>query len=324
MCYNEEKGGEGMKESQAGAREWERRIRRVLPARARDTNKGDFGTAVLLCGSRAYPGAALLAAEGALRMGAGLTFLYAPEEVLGAARVRLPELICRAAGEMASDPAGVLSSVVPPRGRGALLIGCGIGQGDGSTVAAEAFGTALAALLRQEGAPVILDADALNLIARGAGAGRVFGAGLRRAVILTPHPLEFSRLTGESVAAIQGEREAAAARAAAAWGVTVVLKGQGTAVATPDGGVTVNPSGSPALAKGGTGDVLAGMLCGILAQGKDPGDAARAAVYLHGLAGERLAVRDSEYGVLPSALPGAAAAALAEICKKTRKGDNGC
>lgn len=323
MCYNEEKGGEGMKESQAGTQEWEDRIRRVLPARVRDANKGDFGSAVLLCGSRAYPGAALLAAEGALRMGAGLTFLYAPEEVLCAARVRLPELICRPAGEVASDPAGVLASVVLPRRGGALLIGCGIGQGNGSTAAAAAFGTSLAAWLRQEGAPVILDADALNLIARGVGAGRVFGAGMRRAVILTPHPLEFSRLTGESIA-IGGAREAAAARAAAAWGVTVVLKGQGTVVATPDGAVTVNPSGSPALAKGGTGDVLAGMLCGILAQGKDPGDAARAAVYLHGLGGERLAVRDSEYGVLPSALPAAAAAALAEICKKTRKGDNLC
>ena len=245
-------------------------IRAALPPRKQDSHKGEHGRAALACGSPLYAGAATLAAEGALRMGAGFTYLYSVSEAVAAARARLPEVICR---EM---PA--------------------------------------AAFLSGEGGAVGLDADALNLLSRHGARDILRGA--RRAVILTPHEMEFSRLSGLSLAEIKADRVGTACRFACDTGTTVLLKGAGSVIARADGSCSVCPSGSPALSKGGTGDVLAGMLVGLLAQGVAPADAAFISAYLHGEAGEVLADRYSERGILPSELPAEAASILCDILKR--------
>jgi NAD(P)H-hydrate epimerase len=137
-------------------------------------------------------------------------------------------------------------------------------------------------LLRGEGKrPAVLDADGLNALARIDG----WFAGLRD-VVITPHPGEMSRLTGQSIPAIQADRPATARKYASEWGVVVVLKGARTVIASPDGRLAVNPTGGPNLATAGTGDVLTGVIAGLLAQGANAWDAARAGVFLHGRAGD--------------------------------------
>lgn len=278
-------------------------IRSVLLPRERESHKGDHGRAVLACGSAEYAGAAILAAEGALRAGAGLTYLLSVGEATAAARARLPEVICRTLPPITEEPEAYLPFF---GAAGALLIGCGIGQAGGS----EAFCRALSSLLASEGAPVVLDADALNLLARQ-GATEIL-KNARREVILTPHEMEFSRLSGLSLDEIKADRVGAACRFAALTGAVVLLKGAGSVVARADGGFAVCPSGSPALAKGGTGDVLAGLTVGLIAGGLDPFASVFCAAYLHGEAGEVLERQYSERGVLPSELPRTAAMLLRE------------
>lgn len=284
-------------------------LAQTLPPRLAEGHKGTYGRARLFCGSALYTGAALLAAEGAMRMGAGLTYLYAPQAAVDAARVRLPELICRVCPSPAEDAAAAFSLLPPSEEKGALLIGCGIGQGD-----AAAFSAACTPLFSSSGVPTVLDADALNMLAASADRGLSLLRGAKRPLLLTPHPLEFARLTGLSVAEVQADRAGHAAAYAQESGAYLLLKGAGSVIAAPDGRTSVNPSGCSALSKGGSGDVLAGMLVGLLAQGMPPYEALSAAAYLHGAAGERLAAVYSEYGVLPSELAGEAARVLADIC----------
>lgn len=281
-------------------------IRAALPPRKQDSHKGEHGRAALVCGSSLYAGAAILAAEGALRVGAGFTYLYSVREAVAAARARLPEVICR---EMPAASAALSEYLPYLSADDAVLLGCGIGQeGDG-----EAFCAALSAFLSEEGGAVVLDADALNLLSRHGARDILRGA--RRAVILTPHEMEFSRLSGLTLAEIKADRVGTASRFACDTGTTVLLKGAGSVIARQDGRYSVCPSGSPALSKGGTGDVLAGMLVGLLAQGVAPADAAFISAYLHGEAGEALADRYSERGILPSELPAEAASILCDILK---------
>ncbi len=293
--------------------ECEAQLRATLPPRPEGGHKGSFGRAHLFCGSATYPGAALLAAEGALRMGVGLTYLYTAPIAAVAARARLPELIIRELTPIAAGGADVMAALASADG--VILIGPGIGQTDGvgQDVDPAHFSELLAHLFSCTGAPVVLDADALNLLSRGTSDPAALLAGAKREVLITPHPTEFARLTGHKPSPEPDARIAAARAFAAKSGATVILKGAGTVVASPDGRAAVNPSGSSALSKGGTGDTLAGMLTALLAQGMPPFDAARAAVYLHGTAGDTLAASLSDYGVLPSELPAAAAKELARI-----------
>lgn len=296
-------------------REAEARIRRFLPPRQQESHKGTHGNALLYCGSPRYTGAAMLSAMGALRAGAGITHLCAAEEALLPVRIRLPEVVCHPIAGVNETPGALAAADRTVGSRGAILIGCGIGMGNGSETAA--FCEALAALLAAAGVPVVLDADALNMLASAPCRAVHILAAARRPVVLTPHPTEFSRLTGLSVTDIQADRTGKAAAFAKAAGVTLLLKGCGTVIAAPDGGCTVNPSGTPALGKGGSGDVLAGVLVSLLACGMPPVEAAFAAAYLHGMAGERLAARDSLYGLTPSELPAAIAQELARVCSET-------
>ena len=230
-----------------------------IPKRPRESNKGSFGAVLAVAGSACYRGAASLTVEGALRTGAGIVTLASVKPVLAAVSARLPECC-------------------PPR-------------------AAETR-TLVKKLLTGFSGSAVLDADGLNAAASLMNAGEELPRPAKE-LILTPHPGEMSRLTGLSVEAVQADREGVARRYAAQWNAVVVLKGARTVVAAPDGRVCVNPTGNPGLARGGSGDVLAGMTSALLACGLPAYDAAACAVWLHGAAADRAAARRGEYGMLP-------------------------
>ena len=164
-------------------------------------------------------------------------------------------------------------------------------------------------MIQSEGAPLVLDADAINAIAKYSSAQLLLQA--KRPLVLTPHPLEFSRLSGYSVDFIQANRISCAKEFAKTYNCTLLLKGAATVI-TDGEAVLVNSSGSSALAKGGSGDVLAGLLVSLLAYSKDALSASAIAAYLHGTAGDRLAEKYSEYGVTPSDLPKEVARVIAD------------
>ena len=264
-----------------------------LPVRPADGNKGTFGRALLFCGSDNYRGAACLAAEGALAGGAGLTELASCESAVSLTLSRAPSVIGTA---YVPSEIGAFLPLHLTKKATAVLVGCGSGK-------SERLCLSLFELLRTPGCPVVLDADALNSLAlkRETSLGVLQNAA--RPVILTPHPLEFARLSGLSPDTISSDRVGVAADFAKTYGVTLVLKGAGTVVASPDGEVAVNTTGGSGLAKGGSGDVLAGLLVSLVAQGVEPFDASTLAVYLHGAAGDALTNEYSELGVRPDDLP---------------------
>ncbi|MBR4770722.1 MAG: NAD(P)H-hydrate dehydratase [Clostridia bacterium] len=265
----------------------------LLPARKADGNKGTFGRALLFCGSEGYRGAACLAAEGALAGGAGLVELASCEAVVSLVLSRAPSVIGTA---YAPSGNGAYLPLHLAKKATAILVGCGSG-------ASERLALSVFELLKTPGCPVVLDADALNSLALMRGGLLDALKGAARPVVLTPHPLEFSRLSGLSLDKINADRVGVAQKFAKEYGVTLVLKGAGTVIASPNGEVTVNTTGGSGLAKGGSGDVLAGLLTSLIAQGTAPRDAAILAVYLHGAAGDALTKEYSAYGVRPDDLP---------------------
>ncbi len=256
-------------------------IARHLPQRAAHAHKGSFGHCLIVGGSLGKTGAPLLAARGAMRAGAGLVTVAVPETLLGtvaaqsleAMTLALPDVGCGAlAARAASEVEGELAS------RSVLVIGPGLGT-------SEETRTAVRAILDAAARPVVVDADALNAIGEELEA-------LRSTYprVLTPHPGEAARLLGCNVPDLQADRVAAAREIARRSGAHVVLKGARTLVAAPDEGIWINPTGGPGLAAGGSGDVLAGVLGALLAQGLDTPVAASVGVFLHGRSGERRAV----------------------------------
>jgi len=286
-------------------------VRGLLPSRPADSNKGTFGRALIAAGCSQFMGAAVLACQGALRSGAGLVTLAAPPAVglvAAAALLEATHLPLQATpeGGIAGPGAAAVLAALPQYT--ALLVGCGLGQEPGTREFVER--------LLLNGAPlpagVVVDADALNLLAG-------FSAWWPRLpvpAVLTPHPGEMARLLGSSVAAVQAGRWETAAAAAARWGKVVVLKGAHTVVAAPDGRLRVSPFANPVLATAGTGDVLAGTIAGLLAQGAEPFDAAVAGVFLHGAAGERFARSRGDTGLVASDL----ARLLPSVIREVRRG----
>ena len=271
-----------------------------LPKRPSNANKGSFGKVLLYVGSEKYRGAAHLAAEAALRSGVGYVGFFGEGDLALELRMRFPELIFH---EKCNKHVGVSSFFDISARYSAILTGCG------SDISKEYFDE-LRELLSSDGSPLVLDADAINTIA--AYSGREYIRASRRTVILTPHPLELSRLTGRSVDGIQSNRLRTAEEVARDLGVILLLKGQGTIVT--DGRVSyLNSTGSSALAKAGSGDVLAGLVAGLLAYSKKPLEAVALAAYLHGRAGDTLAEEYSNYGVTPSDLPKAVAKELSAL-----------
>ena len=271
-------------------------IRSILPTRKADGNKGTFGRALLICGSNDMRGAAALSLLGALRTGAGLVTLSSTKEVIDALSSSIYEVIW-------SDREKT-DCISLAKKQTAVGIGCGMGQSE------ETYALIEALLKEDGGVPLVIDADGLNVLS---GKCELL-KNAKRPVVLTPHPLEFSRLSGKAVAEIQSDRQAHAKAFAKEYGVTLLLKGKDTVI-TDGENLYINPTGSSALSKGGSGDVLCGMICSFLAQGCSTVDAACISAYCHGKAGERLANIYSEYGVLASELPSEAAKYLREITK---------
>ena len=279
-----------------------------LPVRPADGNKGTFGRALLFCGSEQYRGAACLAAEAALSGGAGLVELASTEPVVSLVLTRAPSVI---GTSYVPSPRGAYLPLSLAKKATAILVGCGSG-------ASERLCLSLYELLGTPGCPVVLDADALNSLSLLRDGSLDVLKNAARPVVLTPHPLEFSRLSGLSLEKITADRVGVAAAFAKEYGVTLVLKGAGTVIAAPDGEVAVNTTGGPGLSKGGSGDALAGLLVSILAQGTSLFDAATLAVYLHGAAGDALSEEYSPYGVRPDDLPREIARRIASLRAPSR------
>jgi hydroxyethylthiazole kinase-like uncharacterized protein yjeF len=273
----------------------------LLPERPARAHKGTFGRLLVVAGSLDYAGAALLAASAATRAGAGLVVLAIPASLQPLFAGRVLEVTTLGLPEQTpgvADPDGAIAAFAQ-RAHDALVVGPGLAVGAATDelvvrlMAGEGDSSPAAAADRAL-APAVIDAEALNGLARRPGWWRE----ARRPAVLTPHPGEFLRLADADTslaevrpAAGDAERAAAATGAARSWRQVVVLKGAGTVIAAPDGAIAVAPFEDPALATAGSGDVLAGTIGGLLAQGRSPWDAARLGVYLHGMAGE--AVREA-------------------------------
>jgi holo-[acyl-carrier-protein] synthase len=265
-----------------------------LPARPRDGHKGTFGTVVVLAGSQGYTGAAYLASMGAARSGAGIVRLLVAQSIYPILAQKCTEVIVGPVPEISPGVVGhaSLSGILRGfAGADAGLIGPGLGR-DASTR------RLVEDLVPRVAAPLVLDADALNLLSEH----RTILPRLSPQIVLTPHPAEFGRLAGLETSAVQQDRRGIASRFAKAWNKVVVLKGAGTVIAAPDGRVTLNPIATPALASGGTGDVLAGLIAGLLGQKLPPFEAAVTGVHLHSLAGLDLEASLGQAGVLASDL----------------------
>ncbi len=262
-----------------------------LPGRRRDANKGTFGKVLSVCGSRRYAGAAVLAASGAVRIGAGLVMAAFPNDAYPAVAAKLTEpvllpLPCCSDGFFSR--AAIEPILAEAKSASVLLIGCGLGQTLGTA-------SVIQEVLPACSCPIVLDADGINLTARNIHELESIGS----RTVLTPHPGEFARLLGVSIAEVQADRISSAKAFAKKYNTVLVLKGAGTVVASPER-VYVNPTGNPGMARGGSGDLLAGMIAGLIAQGMSRFDAAVTAVYLHGFVGDRAAQTLSVHGMTPS------------------------
>lgn len=273
--------------------------RAALPAlfapRADDSHKGSFGTVGVVGGGPGMTGAALLAARAALKTGAGKVLVGFVQETLPMPCDPLqPELMLRDFRSLLEEDWGVT----------AWVAGCGIGT---DALAANALSELF--VLRRH-APLVLDADGLNLLARSE-IRPTWGAG---PVVLTPHPAEAARLLGVGTDTIQRDRPAAARQLAERFHAWVVLKGAGTVVCAPDGGLRVNTTGNPGLATAGTGDVLAGMLGALIAQKLPLDQAVPGAVWLHGAAADALV----DWGIGPIGLTAGELADAARALRNAR------
>ncbi len=262
-----------------------------LPPRPRDSNKGLFGTVLVVAGSRGMAGAAALCGASALRSGAGLVRVATSAEVQPVVASFEP---CYMTYPLPCDDAGLIDfgRARPDIDRliesaSVIAVGPGLGQSEGTK-------QLVRFLVAETDKPLVVDADALNLLV---GQTDLLGA-VKRPVIITPHPGEFARLAGKSVAEVQADRVAmAAAMAATSETLIVVLKGSGTVV-TDGRRYYVNTTGNPGMASGGTGDVLTGVIAAMLAQKLPPFEAAQLGVFIHGLAGDIARDHHGEVGMI--------------------------
>ena len=269
----------------------QRWVARNLPARPERAHKGDFGRLLVVAGSLEYPGAALLAALGAMRAGAGVVRVATADSVAARLAGSVPELTWMALDEEAPGliaPGGWRRVTTEARGYDALVIGPGLGRQPATQRRARQ-------LIGAVGLPVVVDADALNALAAEAR----WWQSIRTSLVLTPHPGEFARLVSAAPDANDDDARAeAAASAAARWSQVVVLKGARTVVAEPEGEVYRADVATPALATAGSGDVLSGIIGAFLAGGAAPLAAAACGVAVHGAAGLIAADRIGSAGVM--------------------------
>lgn len=278
-----------------------------LPSRPTTGHKGTFGHVLVVAGSEGKTGAAALAAHGAARIGAGLVTIACPEALNAILEVKCTEAMTApvaATAEHAFARGSEKALLELAASRDAVVMGPGVGRAPETLAVVRTVAPEIEA-------PLILDADGVVAFAEAPDALRA----RRGPTVLTPHPGEAATLLATTAAEINADRVGHARALCEATGAVVVLKGAATVVAAPDGSLSLNPTGGPGLATGGTGDVLAGAIGGLLAQGCAAADAARLGVYLHGDAADRLAAEQGDAGLLASdvatALPRALAAARA-------------
>jgi NAD(P)H-hydrate epimerase len=280
-------------------------IRALLPRRRPDAHKGDCGKVFVIGGSVGFTGAVALASMGALRAGAGLATAGVPSSLNDILEVKmteamtlpLPESPERALASDAADRAITFAVACD-----AAVLGPGLSRHPGAAACARRLGLEL-------GIPTVVDADGLNAF-EGEAARFASAKGPR---VLTPHPGEAARLLGGSAPAIRSDPLASARRLAEATRSTVVLKGAPTVISSIDGRIWINPTGNAGLATGGTGDVLSGLIGGLLGQGLSAADAAIVAVYVHGLAGDLAAAVQTEWGLIAGDVLDSVPAALRAV-----------
>ncbi len=267
-------------------------VSKLFPKRNENSNKGTFGSVLNFAGSTYYPGAALLSSVAALRVGAGLVRLATESNVIPIVASQTPDVTfidlgSNDFGTIPKDAHKIIKEIKTPS---AISIGCGLS----ALNPVKEFVLKLLKNYLSSSVPVVIDADAINVLST------VENPPIPLNSVITPHPLELSRLIKVDVEQIQADRLKWANFAASKLDCIVVLKGHNTVVSIPNGNTFVNTSGSSALAHGGTGDILCGMIAGFAAQGLKLEDASILAVYLHGRAGEIAGKKLSEYSVLAS------------------------
>lgn len=279
----------------------------LIPQRPPDAHKGVFGHVFIIAGSPGFTGAASLACAGALRSGVGLVTLGVPDSlnpIMEAKTTEAMTLPLPETGQHTLSPAAVEPAVEFAKKCSAIALGPGISR-DKET---ESF---VHSFLGQVELPVVIDADGLNALAANTDVIKARPG----PTVLTPHPGEMSRLIGKPTADIQRDRQGCAVEFAREWNVVLVLKGSGTVVASPGGDALTNTTGGSGMASGGAGDVLTGLIGGLLAQGVQTSDSAVIGVYLHGLAGDIAAQTCTEWGMVASDIVRALPAAWKLIAK---------
>lgn len=267
-------------------------VKKILPARSADANKYSVGSLLCVCGSYGMAGAAILSARSALRMGAGLVRCAVPERIYPIVSSAVPEAVFLVLpeGRDGAVSADAVADIIRIANKSdAVLMGCG------SKFCEDTRRVAMS-LVQECTAPLVLDADGINSVAKHIHILK----DREYPTVLTPHEGEMARLTGLSSAEIRADREAAAVKFADEYGVTLVLKGKDTLIAQKDREIAINPTGNPGMAVAGSGDVLAGMIASLMAQGAEPMEASVAGVYLHGLAGDIARDDLTEFSLLPS------------------------
>lgn len=269
-------------------------VKKAVFNRPDDANKGTLGSLLCICGSFGMAGAAIMAGKAALRCGLGLLKTALPKSIYPIAAGAIFESVFFPLEE---TPDGKISKnnidflLSEAEKSSAVLIGCGLSVCDDTKILVNSF-------IENYTKPLVLDADALNCVAKNPDI-------LKKAkapIIITPHPGEMARLVKSTPKEVNQNRAEVATDFAKEYGVVTVLKGAGTIIASPEGRVMINRTGNSGMATGGSGDVLAGMTGSLSAQGAKPFDAAAAAVYLHGLAGDIAAEKLGRISMLPTDL----------------------
>ncbi len=266
-------------------------VSELLPRRARSSHKGSYGHLLVIAGGPGTPGAAALTCTAAIRSGVGLVSAFVPDLSAHAILAVAPEVMVHSAGNDHLTLAALQNWARSVDQFDAIVLGPGMGATDDTRAIVEH-------VLSHARGTVVMDADALNVCADAPA----LIAKAPCPIVITPHPGEMGRLLGSSGGKVQSDRFGAAIRATELLQATIVLKGAGTIVAQHGRSLSVNLTGNPGMAKGGMGDVLAGLLGGFVAQGLGGYDAARIAVYLHGRAGDNAARALSQQGMIPADL----------------------
>jgi len=265
-------------------------ISSLIPVRNRDANKGSFGRVLIISGSTGMTGAGCLTAKAALRSGAGLVYIGVPSRLWHIYASSTTEAITvplddDGTGRLSQSLIDKIDTVIEKKD--VIAIGPGLSVNN-------AIVEIVKSIIEKARVPLVIDADALNAISTDVSILKY----LKAPAVITPHPGEMSRLTGIDIADIQKNRFEVAREFAARWNVVTVLKGSRTVVAKPDGTLLLNTTGNPGMATAGSGDVLTGIIAGLIGQGMKPEDAAAAGVYLHGSAGDEACSKKGECGMI--------------------------